>query len=71
MLLLELCALCLATGAAAGSVAYLASFVSNCVNESIAYQVNESVVSREVKESDVSPERGSWGARQPQWTARG
>jgi hypothetical protein len=56
MLLLKLCALCLATGAASGSVAYLASFVSHGVNESIAYQVNESVVSREVKESDVSPE---------------
>ena len=47
MLLLKLCALCLATGAAAGSVASLASFVSHGVNEGIASQV---------KESDVSPE---------------
>lgn len=35
MLLLKLCALCLATEAAAGSVASLASFVSHGVNESL------------------------------------
>ena len=54
MLLLKLCALCLATEAAAGSVASPASFVSHGVNESIASQVNESVVSGNVMESVVS-----------------